>query len=73
MLATLPEYVRIGLGSQLTDRFLAEVEENNARAYIQASERGIGIYRKTGWKDTDGIVFDTPEGAKARVSMMREP
>ncbi|KAE8444477.1 hypothetical protein EG329_000461 [Mollisiaceae sp. DMI_Dod_QoI] len=73
VLATVPEYHRKGLGSQLINRFLADADKANAKTYIQATEIGAGLYPKFGWKDIEDMTVNTPKGPIIWKCMMREP
>ena len=77
ILAVRPEYQRKGLGSMLLDPVLKQADEDNAKTFIQASEKGIGLYLKCGWVEVDEIVMDfSPYGGPKQtktVLLIREP
>lgn len=76
-LAVRSEYQRMGVGALLIAHGLDLVDKQNAKAYIQASPQGLGLYLKHGWKEVERLVFDLspyggPKGVKT-VLMVREP
>jgi len=73
VLATLPEYHRQGLGSQLLLRTLQDADKDHAKTYLQATEIGAGLYPRHGWKDVEDMVTQTPEGPVIWRCMMWEP
>ena len=77
ILAVRPEYQRKGLGSLLLDPVWKLADKDNAKTFIQASEKGIGLYLKYGWVEVDEIVMDfSPYGGPKQtktVLLIREP
>ncbi|KAI4102254.1 MAG: hypothetical protein L6R37_004504 [Teloschistes peruensis] len=72
-----PAYQRKGLGTMLIRESLAAADRDNARAYVEASPKGLGLYKKYGWKECDEIVVDMRHHGGTRVCsemcLMREP
>ncbi|KAL8723887.1 MAG: hypothetical protein Q9181_007107 [Wetmoreana brouardii] len=72
-----PAYQRKGLGSMLLREGLAAADHDNARCYIEASPKGLGLYKKHGWKECDDIVIDMREfggtSIRSEKCLMREP
>lgn len=77
VLGVRPKYQRQGLGSMLLAPVLELVDKDNAKAYVQASPKGLGLYVKHGWVEVDEILMDcTAYGgdSKAKTTLMiREP
>ncbi|KAI4218912.1 MAG: hypothetical protein L6R36_008677 [Xanthoria steineri] len=77
LLVVLPPYQRRGLGTLLIREGLTAADGDNARTYIEASPKGLGLYQKFGWKEIDDIVIDMrPHGGTGMASekcLMREP
>jgi N-acetylglutamate synthase-like GNAT family acetyltransferase len=64
-LAVHPKYPRRGLGSQMLESILALANKEGRKAYIEASKKGVGLYRKYGWIKVDSVLLDTrPFGGK---------
>jgi ribosomal protein S18 acetylase RimI-like enzyme len=80
MLAVMPEYQRMGIGSILLDEGLREADRRGLQSMLGASPYGIGLYRKHGY-----VEFATEEhklweyergegmGAVKHVVMHRPP
>lgn len=77
LLCILPTHQRQGLGSLLVDEGLAVADKHNAKTFIEASEKGLGLYLKHGWKLVDEIVIDMKEYGGSMVAteacLMRQP
>jgi len=77
ILAVRPKYQRMGLGSMLLSPVLDSADKDNAKAFVQASSKGLGLYLKHGWVEVDEIVLDfSPYGGPKDVRtalLMREP
>ncbi|KAL8789430.1 MAG: hypothetical protein Q9213_001187 [Squamulea squamosa] len=77
ILIVSPEYQRKGLGTMLIREGLAAADRDNARTYIEASPKGLGLYKKHGWKEVDEIVMDMrPHGGTGMATekcLIREP
>ena len=58
ILVILPPHQRQGLGSKLIAEGLRQADEANARTYIEASKKGLGLYLKFGWEPFDEIALD---------------
>ncbi|KFY05751.1 hypothetical protein V492_08317 [Pseudogymnoascus sp. VKM F-4246] len=77
ILAVRPEYQRKGLGSMLLAPVLEQADRENAKAFVQGSAQGIGLYLKHGWEEVDEILMDySPYGGSKDVKttlLLREP
>lgn len=77
ILAVRPKYQRKGLGSMLLTPVLEKADKENAKAFVQGSAQGIGLYLKHGWKEVDEILIDySPYGGAKDVRtslLIREP
>lgn len=77
ILAVRPKYQRKGLGSMLLTPVLEQADKENAKAFVQGSAQGIGLYLKHGWEEVDEILMDySPYGGAADVKtalLVREP
>lgn len=74
ILAVHPAYQRRGIGEKLLLPGLQSADEMGARAYVQASEAGRGLYSRLGWEVVDEIVVEYGEGAEGRTGILiREP
>ncbi|RDW63592.1 hypothetical protein BP6252_11137 [Coleophoma cylindrospora] len=77
ILAVRPKYQRKGLGTMLLAPVLELADEENAKAFVQASAQGQGLYLKHGWVEVDEILMDfSPYGGTKRAKtalMIREP
>ncbi|KAL8813998.1 MAG: hypothetical protein Q9223_006745 [Gallowayella weberi] len=77
LLVVTPSYQRKGLGTMLVREGLTAADRDNARAYIEASPMGLGLYTKFGWKEVDDIIIDMrPHGGTGMASekcLIREP
>lgn len=77
LLAVRPAYQRKGLGSMLLFPVLELADKENAKAFVQASTQGLGLYLRHGWVEVDEIVLDfSPYGGvnEAKTALMiREP
>ncbi|KFY19383.1 hypothetical protein V493_07984 [Pseudogymnoascus sp. VKM F-4281 (FW-2241)] len=58
ILAVRPQYQRRGLGSMLLSAVLEQVDKEHAKAFVQGSAQGIGLYLKHGWGEVDEILMD---------------
>ncbi|KFX90617.1 hypothetical protein V490_06365 [Pseudogymnoascus sp. VKM F-3557] len=68
ILAVRPEYQRKGLGSMLLAPVLEQVDKENAKAFVQGSAQGVGLYLKHGWVEVDEILMDySPYGGAKDV------
>lgn len=55
-IATLPEYRKHGLGSAMFHYILSDIKKNfNGLCVLQASEEGMGIYKKAGFESACNI------------------
>ncbi|KAL9597193.1 MAG: hypothetical protein Q9179_004345 [Wetmoreana sp. 5 TL-2023] len=72
-----PAHQRKGLGSLLLREGLAAADHDNARCYIEASTKGLGLYKKLGWKECDEIIIDMRQYGGTSICsekcLMREP
>ncbi|KAL9020188.1 MAG: hypothetical protein Q9185_002558 [Variospora sp. 1 TL-2023] len=77
ILVVSPRHQRRGLGTMLIQQGLAAADKDNARAYVEASAKGLGLYRKHGWKEIDYIEIDMRphggDGTEREELLMREP
>ncbi|OBT49905.1 hypothetical protein VE04_09239 [Pseudogymnoascus sp. 24MN13] len=77
ILAVRPEYQRKGLGSMLLTPVLEQADKENAKAFVQGSVQGVGMYLKHGWEEVDEILMDySPYGGASDVKtalLVREP
>ncbi|OBT61442.1 hypothetical protein VE03_08953 [Pseudogymnoascus sp. 23342-1-I1] len=77
ILAVRPKYQRKGLGSMLLTPVLEQADKENAKAFVQGSAQGMGLYLKHGWKEVDEILMDySPYGGAKDVKtalLIREP
>lgn len=77
ILAVSPNHQRRGLGKMLIQQGLAAADKDNARAYVEASAKGLGLYKKHGWKEIDYIEMDMRPHGGDRIEreelLMREP
>jgi GNAT superfamily N-acetyltransferase len=62
-MCTLSEYQGKGLGSLLLERILRDVDRDNARVYLQASEMGARLYIRFRFVAFEDIVVNTPTGS----------
>lgn len=53
-----PAYQRNGLGGKLLDEGLAFADKDGADCHIIATDKGLGLYLKHGWKPIDEVVVD---------------
>ncbi|KFY70498.1 hypothetical protein V499_09121 [Pseudogymnoascus sp. VKM F-103] len=68
ILAVRPEYQRKGLGSMLLTPVLEQADKENAKAFVQGSVQGVGMYLKHGWEEVDEILMDySPYGGASDV------
>ncbi len=61
-MCTLSEYQGKSFWSQLLERILRDIDQDNARVYLQASEMGARLYVRFGFVTFEDIVVDTPAG-----------
>ncbi|KAL9597559.1 MAG: hypothetical protein Q9219_005061 [cf. Caloplaca sp. 3 TL-2023] len=77
ILIVSPDYQRRGLGSMLIREGLAAADRDNAKAYIEASPKGLQLYLRHGWKVVDRVEVDmTPhrgKGVAVEELLFREP
>ncbi|OBT71905.1 hypothetical protein VF21_09198 [Pseudogymnoascus sp. 05NY08] len=77
ILAVRPKYQRKGLGSMLLTPVLEQADKENAKAFVQGSVQGVGLYLKHGWEEVDEILMDySPYGGARDVKtalLVREP
>ena len=56
---------------------LADADRNHARAYIEASPSGYGLYLRHGWEQVDEIVIDVGKyggrGVATEKLLLRNP
>jgi ribosomal protein S18 acetylase RimI-like enzyme len=65
ILAIHPKYQRRGLGSLMLEPVLALANKEGRKVYIEASKKGVGLYRRYGWVKVDSMLVDTrPYGGK---------
>ena len=57
-LAVLPEYQRMGLGIALMKSVLEVADQEGMGAYVEASSKGLGLYRKCGFKEVGRLEVD---------------
>ncbi|KAL8766853.1 MAG: hypothetical protein Q9209_006511 [Squamulea sp. 1 TL-2023] len=77
ILIVSPAYQRKGLGTMLIREGLAAADRDKVRTYVEASPKGLGLYKKHGWKEVDEIVIDMrPHGGTGIATekcLIREP
>lgn len=77
LLGVAPTHQRMGLGTLLINEGLAIADEKNAKTYIEASPKGLGLYLKHGWKLVDEIVLDMRQygdsGVAKEQCLIRKP
>jgi ribosomal protein S18 acetylase RimI-like enzyme len=77
VLAVHPQYQRRGLGSLMLEPVLAMADKEARNVYIEASKKGVGLYRRYGWIEVDRMLVDTrPYGGKMIEEtqlMIRDP
>ena len=77
ILAVDPSHQRQGLGTKLIAPGLEAADRAGAKAYVEASSKGLPLYLKYGWVPVDEMVIDlTPyggEGIARQKFLMREP
>ena len=77
ILAVHPDYQRKGLGGRLLEPVLKQADKEGRKTYIEASKKGIGLYKKLGWVEVDEMLIDTrPHGGdiiERTAFMMRDP
>lgn len=77
ILAVRLKYQRKGLGSMLLRPVLEQADKENAKAFVQGSVEGVGLYLKHGWMEVDEILMDySPYGGARDVKtalLVREP
>jgi GNAT superfamily N-acetyltransferase len=65
ILVVHPKYQRRGLGSLMLEPVLALADKERRKVYIEASKKGVGLYRRYGWVKVDSMLVDTrPYGGK---------
>jgi GNAT superfamily N-acetyltransferase len=77
ILAVHPAYQRRGLGSQMLEPILGLADREGRKVYIEASKKGVGLFRQYGWVKVDALLLDTrPYGGESIEEtelMIREP
>ncbi|KAL8939341.1 MAG: hypothetical protein Q9216_003405 [Gyalolechia sp. 2 TL-2023] len=77
ILIVSPEYQRRGLGTMLMREALAAADRDGAKAYVEASPKGLALYQRLGWRVVDTIKMDmTRYGGKGMAIeelMIRQP
>lgn len=79
ILATLPSYRRLGVGSLLLAHGLEVVDKANSLSYLDSSSLGLNLYLKHGWRAVDEIRVDLGKygidkgGEEVSMCMIREP
>ncbi|KAL8837230.1 MAG: hypothetical protein Q9170_002603 [Blastenia crenularia] len=77
ILIVSPQFQRRGLGTMLIREGLAAADRDKAKAYIEASPKGLELYQRHGWKIVDTIRMDMSPygGPKDAVEelLIREP
>lgn len=72
-----PEYQRKGLGGRLLQPILDIADKEQRKTYIEASIKGIGLYKKMGWVEIGEIMIDQRphggSGVERTGLLMREP
>ncbi len=75
-----PEYQRLGLGAALLAPVLRQADQEGRKTYIEASAKGLGLYKKFGWKEVETLECDLTKckGFEEKpvhktVFMVREP
>jgi GNAT superfamily N-acetyltransferase len=59
ILAVHPAYQRRGLGSQMLEPILGLADRERRKIYIEASKKGVGLFRQYGWVQVDALLLDT--------------
>jgi predicted acetyltransferase len=71
VLATKPEYQGRGAISPIIRHVLAEAKQKNLPVYIEASARGLQVYKHFGWKEyTETIKIPIPSGDVVEIVPM---
>ncbi|KAL2067434.1 hypothetical protein VTL71DRAFT_1859 [Oculimacula yallundae] len=77
LLATSPQYQRLGLGSRLLRHVLDQADAENRKCYIEATKAGHPVYFKLGFRDVDELRLDMKPWGGDFVAvnrlMVREP
>ncbi|KAJ5931352.1 GNAT family acetyltransferase [Penicillium verrucosum] len=77
LLCVLPEYQRIGIGSEFLKWGIEKADSSNARIYLEATMEGVPAYLRHGWKIVEEIQLDYTErggeGSQKFALMIREP
>lgn len=76
-LAVDPAYQKRGLGSRLIDVGLPLADKVGSKTYVEASDLGLPLYLKYGWREVDEIAVDVRKygGKEIMVEklLIREP
>jgi predicted N-acetyltransferase YhbS len=76
LLCVLPEYQRIGIGSEFLKWGIEKADASNARIDLEATMEGVPAYLKHGWKIVEEIQLDYTqrggEGSQKFALMIRE-
>jgi GNAT superfamily N-acetyltransferase len=79
ILAVLPEYQRMGVGSKLLGCGLQEADREGVECWIDSSPFGLGLYMRFGWQEVGGFDVDLGKwgGEEGKVSrtvyLVRQP
>lgn len=77
ILVVSPEHQRRGLGTMLIEEGLRNADKDSARAYVEASAKGLQLYKRHGWRKIDFIEIDMTahggNGIAREELLMREP
>lgn len=76
MLGVAPGHQRKGIGTQLLEGVLEEVDKRGGKMYVKSSAMGKGLYAKFGWKSFGECSIDLSQFGIERpyvsLDMMRE-
>lgn len=57
----------------MLEHWLSDTDRDGAKAYLQATTFGEGLYRLYGWEMIEDMVTETKMGPVVWKCMMREP